>query len=369
MDFALSDEQQMLVDASRELLQDRSGPAEVRASMQADATEARLWALGAELGWPALAIGEAHGGSAQGLVELTLVAEQLGRAVARGPFVPTMLAAATLSQVADTGPYADVLTALASGSISAAPALAEPGDDIHTIRATAQPEGDGYVIVGTRTLVQDAASASWLLVSANVGAAAGVFLVDRSAPGVTVRRQQTLDVTREFDQVVFERAQAIRLEGGRVDTQRLLDAAAVLTAADSLGAGARLLELTVEYAKVRFQFGRAIGSFQAVKHKCATMRIQLDATRAAVYYAAMAADADADDATRAASVAKAYASQAMSDLAGEALQVHGGIGFTWEHDLHLYLRRIKTNEVLYGDVATHERRVCELLVRDGAVSR
>jgi alkylation response protein AidB-like acyl-CoA dehydrogenase len=122
--------------------------------------------------------------------------------------------------------------------------------------------------------------------------------------------------------------------------------------------------MTVEYAKVRFQFGRAIGSFQAVKHKCATMRIQVDAARAAIYYAAMAADAGAPDASRAASIAKAYAGQALSDLAGEALQVHGGIGFTWEHDLHLYLRRIKTDEVLYGDVATHEERVCDLLLQD-----
>ena len=152
-----------------------------------------------------------------------------------------------------------------------------------------------------------------------------------------------------------------RLIGGADIAQRLYDDGAVLTCADALGAGERLLAMTVEYAKVRVQFGRAIGSFQAVKHKCATMRMQLQGARAATYYAAMAADAGAPDASRAASVAKAYVSEAMSRLAGEALQIHGGIGFTWEHDLHLYLRRIKVDEVLFGEPRTHQERLCTLL--------
>jgi alkylation response protein AidB-like acyl-CoA dehydrogenase len=364
VDFALTDEQRMLRDASRELLTDR---AISRTQLDAEEPDPRLWALGAGLGWTGLAVAEEHGGSAQGLAELALVAEELGRAVARGAFVPTMVVASAVSRAGSAALQAEVLPALAGGSAAATIAVSESGapSTVDGIGVTARQDGEDFVLTGHKTLVQDATDARWLLVSALVDGGPTCLLVD--AADAAIQRQKTLDITRGFAHVSLDGVRvpgARRLAGDAAHVQRVLDDAAVLIAADCLGAAERLLEMTVEYAKVRFQFGRAIGSFQAVKHKCATMRIQVDAARAAIYYAAMAADAGAPDASRAASIAKAYAGQALSDLAGEALQVHGGIGFTWEHDLHLYLRRIKTDEVLYGDVATHEERVCDLLLQD-----
>jgi alkylation response protein AidB-like acyl-CoA dehydrogenase len=234
------------------------------------------------------------------------------------------------------------------------------------VQASAAQEPDGsFRLTARKTVVQDAANARWILAAARLDGETALFLVDRDSAGVSVRGQHTLDVTRNFYEVILDDVTVPaerRLAGGADLVQRVYDEGAVLTCSDALGAGERLLAMTVEYAKVRVQFGRAIGSFQAVKHKCATMRMQLQGARAATYYAAMAADAGAPDASRAASVAKAYVSEAMSTLAGEALQVHGGIGFTWEHDLHLYLRRIKVDEVLYGDPRSHQERLCALLL-------
>ena len=188
------------------------------------------------------------------------------------------------------------------------------------------------------------------------------MLVERSRTAVEPRR--TLDETRRWYDVVFD---GVRVRAADVvaadeaDIQWLTDAAAVLSAADSLGAGERLLEMTVGYVKVREQFGRPLGSFQSVKHKVADMLTTLKGARAATYYAAMALDAGVAGATVAASVAKAFTAEGVAALAGEALQTHGGIGFTWEHDLHLYLRRAKVNEMLYGAPAEHYERLVALL--------
>jgi alkylation response protein AidB-like acyl-CoA dehydrogenase len=324
MDFALSDEQKMLVHATRDLLQDHAGPAAVRALLDSDQRDPRLWSLGTELGWTGLALPEQHGGSAQGLVETALVAVELGATAARGAFVPTALVGGAIARSGDDGLMAAVLPGLAAGSDSAALSV-------------------------TGSMVQDAGDARWLLsVSAD-----GLQLHE----AFDSRRQRTLDLTRPFFAVSPGPG-----HGMAGDPQRVLDEAAVLTAADALGAGRGLLQLTVDYVKVRTQFGRAIGSFQAVKHLCSTMRIAVHGAEAAVFYAAMAIDADATDASHAASVAKAFTCEAMSELAGTALQLHGGIGFTWEHDLHLLLRRIKTDEVLFGDIASHQARLCDLLV-------
>ena len=184
---------------------------------------------------------------------------------------------------------------------------------------------------------------------------------------------QTVDVSRPFDEVQLEDVvvDPSMLLGGPDDsaTQRLLDEGALLTCADAIGVGAQLLEMTVDYAKVRVQFDRPIGSFQAVKHKCANMRMWLQGSWVATYHAAMSLATDAADASRAVSVAKSYTSDAISRLAGEALQIHGGIGMTWEHDLHLYLRRAKTDEVLYGDSALHRYELCKQLVASYETSK
>jgi alkylation response protein AidB-like acyl-CoA dehydrogenase len=371
VDFELSQEQRALRDVSRGLLADHCAPAHVRAAAGGADADPKLWELGSELGWTGLLIPESHGGSGAGLAELTLVAEELGRAAARGPFLPAALAGLAISRHGSPELRELALPALASGSATAAWAVAESGGWFSPAGTLATAADSGVLMLsGSKTLVQDAASAEWLLVTAMVAGEPCLVVADRASPGTRVRRQQTLDLTRNLYEVVFDDVRvpaARRLSGRGAAVAEMLDAAAVLTAADALGAGTRLLEMTVEYAKSRVQFGQPIGAFQAVKHKAADMLMLAQGTRAAVYYAAMALDAATPDAAEAVSTAKAFASDGMSRLAGDALQTHGGIGFTWEHDLHLFLRRIKADEQLYGDATVHRERLCGFLAsRQGA---
>ena len=218
------------------------------------------------------------------------------------------------------------------------------------------------MLSGRATAVQAAAAADWLLVTAATDQGRRLVLIERAA--VVVEPRRTLDETRRWYDVVLDGVRVPATDvvaADQADIQWLADAAAVLSAADSLGVGERLLEMTVGYVKVRAQFGRPLGSFQSVKHKVAGMLTTLKGARAATYYAAMALDAGVADATVAASVAKAFTAEGVAALAGEALQAHGGIGFTWEHDLHLYLRRAKVNEMLFGAPAEHYERLAALL--------
>jgi alkylation response protein AidB-like acyl-CoA dehydrogenase len=356
VDFELTEEQAALREVSRGMLAVSCPPQLVR-SLAASGTDVdeKLWQRGAELGWSGLAVPEEYDGAGQGLVELCLVAEELGRAAAPGPFAESALTGLVLARSGRP----QLLSALASGDLKAS--LACHG------QTAGHYDGDDLVLSGRATAVQSAATADWLLVTAAVPPVPGdadrrLVLVERAAVAVEPRR--TLDETRRWYDVVFDGvrvrpADVIADDDARI--QWLTDAAAVLNAADSLGAGERLLDMTVSYVKVREQFGRPIGSFQSVKHKVADMLTTLKGARAATYYAAMALDAGVADATVAASVAKAFTAEGVAALAGEALQTHGGIGFTWEHDLHLYLRRVKVNEMLYGAPAEHYERIVTLL--------
>ncbi|MCT9075621.1 acyl-CoA dehydrogenase family protein [Streptomyces fulvoviolaceus] len=363
MNFELSEEQAMLRDASRDLLADRAPIERVRAWLDGDEdVDPEVWRLMAELGWPGLGLPEEYDGAGQGVVELALVAEELGRALGRGPFVPTAIVGRALAASGSSRLRAETLPALAAGSDWATWAFAEPHapwtlDGVH---ATA----DAFVLDGVKTAVQDAGGARWLLVTARHDGVPALFLVDRDAPGITIRRQRVLDQTRAFYEVRFEGVRVPherRLDAGPEEIQRLLDEASVLRCADALGVMERMLELTVEHTTARVQFERPIGSFQAVKHASADIALLVHGTRAATYYAAMAADAGADDSARAACAAASYASAGAGEVAARALQLHGGIGFTWEHDLHLHLRRARADSVLYGDAAVHRDRLCGLL--------
>ncbi|MER5435177.1 acyl-CoA dehydrogenase family protein [Streptomyces sp. NPDC002588] len=368
MNFELSEEQEMLREASRDLLSDRAPIEHVRTWADRDEdVDPEVWRLTADLGWPGLGLPEEYGGTGQGLVELALVAEEMGRALGRGPFAPTAMVGRAL---AETGPpelRAEVLPALAAGSGWATWAFAEPHApwSLDGVRATARTDGDAVVLDGVKTAVQDAGGARWLLVTARHDGVPASFLVDRTAPGVAVRRQQVLDLTRSFHEIRFEGVRVPRerrlTAAGPDEIQRLLDEASVLRCADALGVMQRMLDLTVEHTRSRVQFGRPIGTFQAVKHACSDMAMLVHGTRAATYYAAMAADAGTDDAARAACAAAAYTAAGAGEVAARALQLHGGIGFTWEHDLHLHLRRARTDSVLYGDAAVHRDRLCTLL--------
>ncbi|MCD4524239.1 acyl-CoA dehydrogenase family protein [Nocardioides sp. cx-173] len=357
MDFELTDEQQSLREVSRSMLEANCPPQLVRDLAESGKdVDDKVWQRGAELGWLGLSVPEAQGGSGQGLVELCLVAEELGRAGATGAFVDTALTAATLAQY---GAFREVVTGLSEGHLHASTVS-------RGVTATPGPDG-GLVLDGHCAAVHAAASADLLLVAAAAEGGAGggwLVLVDASVATVTPRR--TLDETRRWYGVGFDRTPvpATRiLTDDPARVQGLQDALAVLTAADALGVGEWLLDTTVDYVKVREQFGRPLGSFQAVKHKAADMLITMRAATAATYYAAMALDAGTPEASRSASVAKAFVTEGASAVAGEALQTLGGIGFTWEHDLHLYLRRAKVDELLHGTIAEHHERVTALSER------
>ena len=350
MEFELTQEQAALREVSRGMLAVNCPPSLVRSLATAGKdVDDKLWQCGAELGWTGLAVPEEHDGAGQGLVELCLVAEEIGRAVAPGAFADSALTGLLLARLGRPA----LLPALAAGDLKAS--LACHGS------VTGSDDG-GLVLSGRATAVQAAAAADWLLVTAATGQGRRLVLVERARTAVEPRR--TLDETRRWYDVVLDGVRvpaADVVAADQADIQWLADAAAVLSAADSLGVGERLLEMTVGYVKVRAQFGRPLGSFQSVKHKVAGMLTTLKGARAATYYAAMALDADVADATVAASVAKAFTGEGVATLAGEALQAHGGIGFTWEHDLHLYLRRAKVNEMLYGSPAEHYERLVALL--------
>ena len=357
----------MLREASRDLLSDQAPIERVRAWMDGDEdVDPEVWRLTADLGWPGLAVPEGYGGAGQGVVELALVAEELGRALGRGPFVPTAIVGRALAAGGPSRLRAEVLPALAAGSAWATWAFAEPHApwSLDGVHATARADADTFVLDGVKTAVQDAGGARRLLVTARHDGVPASFLVDRDTPGVTVRRQRVLDPTRAFYEVRLDAVRVPhdhRLDAGPDAIQRLLDEASVLRCADALGTMARMLELTVEHTATRVQFGRPIGSFQAVKHAAADMALLVHGTRAAIYHAAMAADAGSADSARSACAAASYVSAGAGEVAGRALQLHGGIGFTWEHDLHLHLRRARADSVLYGDAAVHRDRLCGLL--------
>jgi alkylation response protein AidB-like acyl-CoA dehydrogenase len=369
MDFQFSEVQRGLRDSTRSLLAAKYSLASLRNHIDSQADyDTRLWRYGAELGWPALAVPEDDGGLGQGIVELTIVAIEHGRCLLPSPFIPTVVVADAVARSAMEN-RSEILSALLDGSATAGWAFAERGQPFSWdhLRTRAYEEAQGYVINGAKAHTQDAGSARWLLVDGVLDDQPARFVVEADAPGVQLHRMHALDVGRSYYDVTFDEVHVPRdaLCSNRsdpaLDVERSSHIAAVLACAEMVGIGERLLEMTVQYAKDRVQFGRPIGSFQAVKHKCADMRLWLQASTATTYHAAMRLDAQTDDHARAVSVAKAYASQAICRLAGEALQIHAGIGFTWEHDLHLYLRRARTNALLYGDVAHHRELLCRSL--------
>ena len=313
MDFDLSADQRALRAAAAELLGTAASSERVRAALGSPAGyDEALWRAMAEQGWTALEVAAEDGGLGLGFVEVCVLAEQVGRHVAPAPFVSTVLAR-------------DVLR----------------GDPEWADRLAA---GEAIGAVGWREgAVIDGPSADVVVVGGSKG-------IVRAAE---VRRQPAMDQTRSVGLVAARGAEV----GDPAAAQRLLDRGATAYAAEILGASERMLEVSVDYAKVREQFGRPIGSFQAVKHRCADMLVDVEGMRSAIYYAAWAISASAPDASLAASTAKAWCSEAGPRVLASALQVHGGIGFTWEHDLHLYLKRVQLDAVVFGDAAYHRERI------------
>jgi alkylation response protein AidB-like acyl-CoA dehydrogenase len=366
-----SQEHDELREVVREFLRQRSPSGAVRRLIEAgEGRDDAVWAmLTGQLGLSGIAVPARYGGAGYGPVELGIVLEEMGRALLVAPYFSTVvLAGQALAASGDEDAMARWLPGIADGSLTAALAVAEESGswDLADIAAAAQPAGDGWTVSGGKLYVVDGHTADLLLVVARVSGENGehgVFAVEGDDPGVERGRLDALDLTRPLASVILRDARAVRVGAGR-DTAAWLsevtDLVLAALAAEQLGGADRCLELSVEYAKVREQFGRPIGSFQAIKHKCATLLLEVESGRSAVSQAAAAIAAGEPDASLAATLAYVHCSAAFTHAAKECIQIHGGIGYTWEHDAHLYLRRAKSSELFLGPPARQRARLATL---------
>ncbi|GAY09584.1 acyl-CoA dehydrogenase family protein [Pseudonocardia sp. N23] len=322
-----------------------------------------------ELGVVALDVPEELGGAGAGIRELAVVAEELGRVPSRLPWFSTaVLGVGVLTACDDAG---DLLPGLLTGDTTATLAYLEDpaGWDPAAVATVAEPGADSWRLTGTKTLVVEGATADLLLVVARAGDELGLFAVHSIAGGLTRTPLDALDLNRQLARIDMARVAARRIAVGR-DLAALvagvLDRAVVALAAEQLGGAAAALDASVAYAAERLQFGRPIGTFQAIKHRCADMALQVEAARSAVAWATACADEAPEDLPAAVAVAGMTCGAAYRWVAGENVQVHGGIGFTWEHPAHLHLRRAATDAVLFGDEAAHRER---LLAATGVTKR
>lgn len=333
-----------------------------------EAFDRGLWRTMAEqLGLQGLAISEEHGGSGYGLMELGVALEEMGRVVHCSPFYSTVVLAATVLDASNNEvEKAAWLPRIAAGEVCATVALVEQdGDwDAATVTATAEVDGSTARITGTKSFVTDATGADLIIVLAESPSGRVLAAVDPTQAAVTVHSVPSFDETRPLGTVTLDSATgAVLAIGQEADAvlARVREAAITALAAEQVGGAGRSLEMAVEYAKVREQFGRPIGSFQAIKFKAADMLLQLEAARSAALYALRAVSEGHDDRAVAAAVAKSVCSEAYFAVAAESIQIHGGIGFTWEHDAHYYFKRAKTSELLWGNADLHRTRLADLL--------
>ena len=376
MNFAFSEEQEFLRETARRFLDDKASLDRVRELMESDEVhDASLWQEMAGLGWQAMAIPEEYGGAGYGFLELMVLLEEMGRSVFAAPFLSTVVLGATLVEALGTEEQKkSMLSEIASGSRTVALALSEANGrwDADGIEMVASPDGDAWIINGTKRFVIDGHTADTLLVAVRSPDTSGsdgvtIVAVPSDVDGVTRVKQEAMDQTRPLADITFD---DVRLPvsdvigdagNGWAALDRALKVAAVALAAEAVGGAQACLDMAVEYAKDRIQFGRPIGSFQAIKHKCADMLVSVESAKSAAYYAAWAVDEDSDELELVAPLAKAYCTEAYFKAAAENIQIHGGIGFTWEHDAHLYFKRAKSIELMFGSPAYHRARLADVL--------
>ena len=375
MNFSFSDDQVLLKNSVRAALDEQCKPEHVRAMFDdPKGYSAELWGEMAKLGWLGLPFPEEQGGAGLGLVELALLLEEMGRAAYPGPFFATVVLGGLGLMLGGSAAQKDKwLSAIASGKACATAALLEEHLDWDpaATAATAAKTGSGWTLSGLKRFVPWAHTADVVLVPARSPEGLSLFLVDPRSAGVTLTPMVGIDLGSRWSDMRLDKvavgADAILGRPGEAGpvVEALLRRAAVMSSAEMLGAARRCLDMSVEYAKVREQFGQPIGSYQAIRHRCAEMLLEAENAHAAVYYAAWALTAGAEDAAVASSVCKSYVNEAARKVCGDAIQVHGGIGFTWEYDLHLYMKRAKALEPLYGDTEYHR----ELITRHVTSSR
>ncbi len=363
MNFAFSEEQEELRRSVRRFLEDKSPSTEVRRLMETtEGFDPAVWSQMAEqLGLQGLAVPEEYGGSGFTYVELVVVLEEMGRALLCAPYFATVaLAANALLTSGDDSAKKELLAGIASGETMATLAITEDNGrwDLDGI----QLEAKNGALNGHKMFVIDGHTANLIIVAARSDKGVSLYAVEGDAAGLTRTPLQTMDQTRKQARLEFANtpARLIGEEGGaEAGLTKTLDLAAVALAAEQVGGAQMCLDMAVEYAKVRVQFGRPIGSFQAIKHKCADMLLEVESAKSAAYYAGWAAAEDNDELPVVASLAKAYCSDAYFHAAAENIQIHGGIGFTWEHDAHLYFKRAKSSELLLGDPTYHRELLAQ----------
>jgi alkylation response protein AidB-like acyl-CoA dehydrogenase len=361
LDFTFSDDQDALRESVRSFLA-RETPSQYVREMADDErgfTDA-VWGKVAELGWPGLLVPEANGGLGLGLVDMAVVMEEMGRLPLPGPFFSSAVFATLAARRLDD---ADLLAQLASGEIRGTVALEELGHDdpVDRVHTRARRKGADWVLTGHKPLVLDGHTADWVIVAARTEEGLGSFLLEapRGEPA------PTMDPTRKAARLVFDERRAVPV-GPRGDQtelwRRVVDDAAVMLAAELVGACDAALELATGYAKVRVQFDRPIASFQAIRHKAVDMLHQLELARVGTHYAAWASDVDDAGRERAAAMAKGFVAEAAVFISGEDIQIHGGVGFTWDCDAHLYYKRAKMNDTMLGYQGWQRRRLADLVL-------
>jgi alkylation response protein AidB-like acyl-CoA dehydrogenase len=363
MQFGLTESQEFLKDSARKFFAGECPSAEMRRLMETDtAYDATLWSKLTDQGYTGIIFPEEYGGVGLGKVELMLLMEEAGRALLPGPFFSTVVLAGTvLDAVGRPGHKEKYLAPICRGEVRSTVAILEAGAswDLRDIQLTAV----NGKLNGEKFFVSDAAVADFLIVVARNG----VFVVDSKAPGLKISPMSGIDLTRKLSVVEFNNTPAEELGSG-LNLPRAFDIATAALAAELVGGMQRTLDVTVEYAKTRKQFGKPIGIFQAVQHQCADMYLETESSRSAVYYGGWALEENSPDAATAVSIAKMYCSDAARTVGNRGIQIHGGMGFTWENDLHLYYRRAKASETAFGDATFHRERIASMVI-DSSRSR
>jgi len=376
MDFGFSQEQEMLRATARKFFDNECTSEFVRKRMAEPAgVTDEFWSKLAEQGWLGLVYPEEFGGTGLGFVDLTVLMEEMGRAVMPGPFFSTLMAGLVMLEAGSPAQKKQWLAKLSAGQAKATLAWTEPNArwDATGVTTTARESAAGFTLSGTKLFVLDAHLADVLVVVARTreGKApedgVSLFLVEPRARGLEVKLLPTMDQTRKLCEVklndvsVGKEALLGPRDGSWAPLARAIDRATVALCAEMCGGAQKVLDMTTEYAKIRVAFGKPIGAYQAVKHRAADMLVDVENAKSLTYYAAWAVDENVPDAPLAVSMAKAYTSDAYRKVSGAGIQLHGGIGFTWEHDLHLYFKRAKSSEVTFGDATHHREKVAQLI--------
>ncbi len=376
MNFGFNDEQELLRSTARKFFENEVGSDTVRRLMETpEGMTPELWTKLAEQGWLGLVFPDQYDGMGLGLVDLVVLMEEMGRAVVPGPyFSAVLLGGLAIVEAGSEAQKKEWLPKIAGGEKRVALAWMEPSAQLGPagVTLTAVEKGGRYTLSGTKLFVHDAHTADALVVAARTRPGAGadgvsLFLLPKGAKGLEVILLPTMDQTRKLCEVTLSDvgvgADALlgAAGSGWAPLSRVLDRATVALCAEMCGGAQKVLDMTVEYAKIRQAFGRPIGSYQGVKHRAADMLVDVENSKSITYYAAWALDEGAAEAPLAVSMAKAYVSDAYRRVSAAGIQLHGGIGFTWEHDLHLYFKRAKGSEFTFGDATHHRERVAQLV--------